>query len=125
MKTIQKLFFGCITLLCTAGVFAQSPASASGAVGQAGAASVSAHGDKKAMRAANRQLSAAVERAIYKDKNSEDVDVVAFGNAANGKVTLSGLISDPSEEQAAINAARSVPGVTSVKSVLTLREEGN
>jgi hyperosmotically inducible periplasmic protein len=126
MMTIQKLLFGCVALLCSSMIYAQSAASSSGAVGQAGTASVSQPGaGKKAVRAANRQFSTAIEHAIYKDQNVEDVDIVAFGNVATGKVILSGFISDPSQEQTAINAARKVPGVTSVKSVLTLREEGN
>lgn len=126
MMTIQKLLFGCLTLLCSTMIFAQSAASSSGAVGQAGTTSVSQSGaDKKAARTANRRFSTAIEHAIYKDQNVDGVEIVAFGNAATGKVVLSGLISDPSQEQAAINAARRVPGVTSVKSVLTLREGGN
>ena len=127
MTTIKKLLFGCIALLFSSMIFAQTTANSSGGVGQASAASVSQQGgDKKAMRAANRQFSKTVQRAIYKDlRNDEDIDIVVFGNAATGKVTLAGFISELSEEQAAINSARRVAGVTSVKSGLTLREEGN
>jgi len=126
MTTIQKLLFGCIALLCSSMIFAQNSVSSSGAVGQAGAANVSQQGgDKKAVRAANRQFSKTIQHAIYKDQDVEDVDIVVFGNASTGKVILSGFISDLGQEQAAVNAARQVPGVTAVSSRLTLREEGN
>jgi len=127
MMTIQKLLFGCIALLCSSMIFAQTPVNASSDAAQATAANVAPQGgDKKAMRAANRQFSKTVQRAIYKDqRNSEDIDIVVFGNAKTGKVKLAGFITELSEEQEAIKAARQVPGVTSVTSGLTLREEGN
>jgi hyperosmotically inducible periplasmic protein len=123
MMTIQKLLFGCVALLCSSMIFAQNSQSSSGT---AGVTTVSQQGgDKRAVRAANRHFSSIVQHAIYKDQNVEDIDIVVFGNASTGKVILSGFISDPSQEQTAINAARKVPGVTSVSSLLTLREEGN
>jgi hyperosmotically inducible periplasmic protein len=124
--TIQKLLFGCVAVLCSSMVYAQSTVNSTDAVGQTAAVNVSQQsGDRKAVRAANRQFSRTIQREIYKDQDVDDIDIVVFGNVATGKVILAGFISDPSQEQAAINAARRVPGVTAVASRLTLREEGN
>ena len=79
---------------------------------------------KKAVRAANRTFSRTVEKALYRTKGLEGMPIAVFGNAATGRVTLSGQITSEDQDRLAVDAARKVRGVTSVNSRLTLREEG-
>ena len=53
-----------------------------------------------------------------------NAQVTVFAKAKTGDVTLAGLITDESQDRVAVDAARQVPGVTSVKSKLQLRLEG-
>ncbi|VWC63716.1 BON domain-containing protein [Burkholderia lata] len=79
---------------------------------------------KKADRAADRAFAKKVRRAITKAPGIGDAQVTVFAKAKTGDVTLAGQITDPSQDQVAVDAARQVPGVTSVKSRLRVRLEG-
>lgn len=127
MTVIEKLFLGGIALLMSSVIYAQNPANSTGDAAPSAAVNPVAQGGagKKGVRIENRHFSSAIQRAIYKDHAVNDADIVVFGNAATGKVVLAGFISEQDQEQAALNAARRVPGVKEVTSNLTLREEGN
>lgn len=79
---------------------------------------------KKSVRAANRAFSKTVHKAIFKTKGLEQSTIAVFGDAKTGHVTLSGQIESQDQERIAVNAAKKVPGVTSVSSKLTLRGQG-
>ena len=79
---------------------------------------------KKAERAANRAFAKRVAHSVYKSKGMEDSDIVVFAKAKTGQVTLAGFIRSGDQDQIAQAAAGKVQGVSSVKSTLTVREEG-
>lgn len=82
------------------------------------------HAAKKAERAADRAFAKKVRQAIVRAPGVGHAQVTVFANAKTGDVTLAGQITDESQDRAAVDAARRVPGVTSVKSRLQLRLEG-
>ncbi|CAD6534171.1 hypothetical protein LMG27952_02895 [Paraburkholderia hiiakae] len=126
MMKIEKVMTGCIALLFSSLVFAQNTVDSSGMVGAEANGHAAQQGtSKSATRAANRKFALTVQRAIYRDHNVGEADIIVFANAGTGSVILVGLISDPTQEQTAIAAARQVSGVTAVTSKLTLHEEGN
>jgi osmotically-inducible protein OsmY len=117
---------GCVALLFSSMVFAQNTVDSSGMVGaEANGIAAQQGPSKSATRAANRKFALNVQRAIYRDHDVGESDIIVFANAGTGRVMLVGLISDPAQEQTAIAAARQVAGVTAVTSKLTLREGGN
>jgi osmotically-inducible protein OsmY len=79
---------------------------------------------KKTERAANRFLAKRVKQILYKTKGLDDSDIAVFAKAKTGQVTLAGFISSEDQDQIAQAAAGKVHGVASVKSTLSLREEG-
>ncbi|WP_175922961.1 BON domain-containing protein [Burkholderia latens] len=79
---------------------------------------------KKAVRAANRTFSRTIQKALSRTQGLEGMPIAVFGNAATGRVTLSGQIESEDQDRLAVEAARKVRGVTSVNSRLTLREVG-
>jgi len=86
--------------------------------------SAAARAAKKADRAADRAFAKKVRRAISKAPGIGGAQVTVFAKAKTGDVTLAGQITDQAQDQVAVDAARQVPGVTSVKSRLQLRLEG-
>ncbi|VWB33510.1 BON domain-containing protein [Burkholderia lata] len=98
-----------------------SPAASSVASPSPSAAARSA---KKADRAADRAFAKKVRQAITKAPGIGGAQVTVFAKAKTGDVTLAGQITDQAQDQVAVDAARQVPGVTSVKSRLQLRLEG-
>ncbi|VWB48064.1 transporter [Burkholderia lata] len=87
--------------------------------------SAAARSAKKADRAADRAFAKKVRQAITKAPGIGGAQVTVFAKAKTGDVTLAGQITDQSQDQVAVDAARQVPGVTSVKSRLQLRLEGS
>ncbi|AYQ42146.1 transporter [Burkholderia aenigmatica] len=87
--------------------------------------SAAARSAKKADRAADRAFAKKVRQAITKAPGIGGAQVTVFAKAKTGDVTLAGQITDPSQDQVAVEAARQVPGVTSVKSRLQVRLEGS
>ena len=79
---------------------------------------------KKAERATDRAFAKKVRQAIVRAPGVGNAQVTVFAKAKTGDVTLAGQIADESQDRAAVDAARQVPGVTSVKSKLQLRLEG-
>ncbi|WP_269501905.1 BON domain-containing protein [Burkholderia sp. IMCC1007] len=79
---------------------------------------------KKAERAADRAFAKKVRLAVMKAPGIGNAQVSVFAKAKTGDVTLAGLITDEAQDRAAVDAARQVAGVTSVKSRLQLRLEG-
>jgi osmotically-inducible protein OsmY len=102
---------------------AQSAPSAAPAE-QAAPATASPRAAKKAERAADRAFAKKVRQAIVRAPGVGNAQVTVFAKAKTGDVTLAGQIADESQDRAAVDAARQVPGVTSVKSKLQLRLEG-
>ncbi len=84
-------------------------------------AAMSPHAAKKVERAANRAFAKKVRQALMKTPGIAGAQVTVFAKAKTGAVTLAGLITDESQDKAAVEAARQVPGVTSVTSNLELR----
>ncbi|MBR8091601.1 BON domain-containing protein [Burkholderia cenocepacia] len=91
---------------------------------QAASAAASPRAAKKAERAADRAFAKKVRQAIARAPGVCNAQVTVFAKAKTGDVTLAGQIADESQDRAAVDAARQVPGVTSVKSKLQLRLEG-
>ncbi|CAB3966660.1 MULTISPECIES: BON domain-containing protein [Burkholderia] len=87
--------------------------------------SAAARSAKKADRAADRAFAKKVRQAITKAPGIGGAQVTVFAKAKTGDVTLAGQITDQAQDQVAVDAARQVPGVTSVKSRLQLRLEGS
>ncbi|WP_144162102.1 BON domain-containing protein [Paraburkholderia sp. BCC1885] len=110
-----------ITALLSTAAYAQT--AASGADTDAATTS-QAPTSKKDARAANRALSKRVKQTLYKTKGLQTADIVVFGKAATGQVTLAGFIETEDQEKIATAAAAKVQGVTSVTSKLTLQEQG-
>ncbi|WP_175885136.1 BON domain-containing protein [Burkholderia sp. BCC0044] len=79
---------------------------------------------KKAERLENRKFAKRVRQAIVKAPGIGNAQVTVFAKAKTGEVTLAGMITDEAQNKAAVEAARQVPGVTSVTSKLGLRMEG-
>ena len=78
-------------------------------------------GSAKATRQANRALSKKVLHALSKGGvNTSRINIIAKGSA----VTLAGSVTDSSQIDKATEVAKGVPGVTSVKNSLTLKEAG-
>jgi hyperosmotically inducible periplasmic protein len=110
--------------LTTASPAASSVASPSPSPSPSAAARSAARSAKKADRTANRAFAKKVHQAIAKAPGIGNAQVTVFAKAKTGDVTLAGQITDQSQDQVAVDAARQVPGVTSVKSRLRLRLEG-
>ncbi|OED15172.1 BON domain-containing protein [Burkholderia sp. A2] len=102
---------------------AQSAASAASAE-QAPSAAASPRAAKKAERAADRAFAKKVRQAVVRAPGVGNAQITVFAKAKTGDVTLAGQIADASQDRAAVDAARQVSGVTSVKSKLQLRLEG-
>jgi hyperosmotically inducible protein len=78
-------------------------------------------GSAKAARQANRALSKKVLRALSKDDvKTSGINVITKG----GAVVLAGSVTDPTQIDKAGEVAKGVPGVTSVKNSLTIKELG-
>ncbi|WP_175767053.1 BON domain-containing protein [Burkholderia cenocepacia] len=91
---------------------------------QAASAAASPRAAKKAERAADRAFAKKVRQAIARAPGVGNAQVTVFAKAKTGDVTLAGQIADEPQDRVAVDAARQVPGVTSVKSKLQLRLEG-
>lgn len=87
-------------------------------------AAASSRSAKKAERLENRTFAKKVRQAIVKAPGIGNAQVTVFAKAKTGEVTLAGMITDESQDKAAVEAARQGPGVTSVTSKLELRMEG-
>ncbi|MFJ1209814.1 BON domain-containing protein [Burkholderia pyrrocinia] len=80
--------------------------------------------EKKAEHTANRAFAKKVRQAIVKAPGIGNAQVTVFAKAKTGEITLAGMITDESQDKAAVEAARQVAGVTSVTSKLRLQLEG-
>ncbi|AZQ56343.1 BON domain-containing protein [Burkholderia cenocepacia] len=123
MKTYRMTIVASMFALCSAMSYAQSSAPEAQATAPAPSAT-SPKAVKKADRIANRAFAKKVRQAIVKNSGAGNQQVVVFANAKTGAVTLAGQITDESQDKAAVDAARQVPGVTSVTSKLQLHLEG-
>ncbi|MBR8129005.1 BON domain-containing protein [Burkholderia ambifaria] len=94
------------------------------AVASASVPNASLRAAKKAERAADRAFAKKVRQAVMKAPGIGNAQVTVFARAKTGDVTLAGLINDEAQDRAAVDVARQVAGVTSVKSRLQLRLEG-
>jgi osmotically-inducible protein OsmY len=83
------------------------------------------HESKKMQRAADRELARRIHKQLVEAKGLQNTDITVFAMADSGKVILSGIIADASQDQLAADTASKVQGVTSVSSKLTIREQGS
>ncbi|MFM0392162.1 BON domain-containing protein [Paraburkholderia phytofirmans] len=121
MKVINtfKLMGGALIVLVSVNAWSQTSESA--ATSTQSTMAPAGEGSAKSARQANRALSRKVLHALSKGGVSTSrMNVIAKG----GAVTLAGSVSDSSEIDKAAQLAKGVPGVTSVKNSLTLKEVG-
>lgn len=126
MKLRQLVVSSGFTIAVAAFAYAPAFAADSAAGGSDSTSAVSAQETptKKSVRVANRAFSKTVQKAIFKTRGLEQATISVFGNAKTGHVTLAGQITSEDQDGLAVDAAKQVPGVTSVNSKLTLREQG-
>ena len=116
MNAIRTLKLAGAALIVVASVnaWAQGSESAASSTTTQGAS-------KSTIRKANRALSRKVSQALSKGGvSTQGINVLAKG----GAITLAGGVTDPSQIDKAVSIAKGVPGVTSVKNALTIREGG-
>ncbi|WP_168789680.1 BON domain-containing protein [Paraburkholderia aromaticivorans] len=121
MKAIRtfKLMGGALIVMVSINTWSQTSESAATST-QSGMAAAG-EGSAKATRQANRALSKKVLHALSKGGVSTSrMNVVAKG----GAVSLAGSVTDATQIDKAGELAKGVPGVTSVKNSLTLKEVG-
>ena len=87
-------------------------------------AAVTSAQTKKATRAANRKFSRSIQNTLSRTKGLQGRVITVFANAATGQVTLAGQVQTEDEDHLAVESARKIRGVKSVKSELMLREKG-
>jgi hyperosmotically inducible protein len=122
MKVIKTLRLGAGALIVVVSINAWSQTSESTAPLAQPSVTSATGGSAKATRRANRALSKKVLRALSKGGVSTvRINAIAKG----GAVTLAGAVTDPSESDKATEIAKTVPGVTSVKNALTIRQIGH
>ena len=112
----QKLLFSLLAacaVLYADSVYAQKADVPAGAM---------APSSKAAMKAADRQMAHAVQKALWHTHQLQTADISVF--ARSGAVTLAGSVSDVSQINRAGTSAASVPNVKSVNNQLTVRLEG-
>jgi hyperosmotically inducible periplasmic protein len=126
MTFSYRIICGVFAALLSCGAFAQTSAPDAATSGGDAPATTKAQirAETKAERASNRALSKSVQHAIYQAKGMSDAQISVFATARDGKVILTGLITDEKQEQRATTIASGVPGVKSVSSKLSLYEEG-
>jgi hyperosmotically inducible periplasmic protein len=112
MKTTLgfKLASAALIALISFGVHAQGS--------DAALASSPAPSNAKAAKAANRALQKQVVRALSTTKGLRSSAITVRAN--NGAVILEGTVPEQSQTELAERAAAGVPGVTSVRNMLTL-----
>lgn len=103
--------------------FAEESANAAGTDAAVTSAQTSTQ-TKKATRAANRRFSRSIQGTLSRTKGLQGQAITVFANAATGQVTLAGQVQTEDEDHLAVESARKIRGVKSVKSELMLREKG-
>jgi hyperosmotically inducible protein len=113
MKRIKTQAVVCATLalVMSGGAWAQ----ASDAMSAASAATSSHPG--------NHKLTRAVQRAFAKTKGLNSTHIAV--RAHDGVVSLSGTVPQTDQVEQAASVAQGVPGVSSVKNLLSVHEEGH
>jgi len=117
MKATQviKVISGALIVLASINAYAQS-SDAMAASGTMAAPSA------KSTKAANRALQRTVRKALSKTKGLSVANITV--RARSGAVTLEGSVPEQEQIDLATQTAQGVPGVTSVKNALTIREIG-
>ncbi|MFM0008159.1 BON domain-containing protein [Paraburkholderia dipogonis] len=121
MKAIRtfKLISG--ALIVVVSINASSQTSESASTSTQSSMAPESGGSAKATRQANRALSKKVLHALSKGGvNTSRINIIAKGSA----VTLAGSVTDSSQIDKAGEITKGVPGVTSVKNSMTLKEAG-
>jgi hyperosmotically inducible periplasmic protein len=120
-KHVAWLAAGTLIALAALGAQAQGSAPADSAATSATSAPAAPGNPPmtaKETRVANRKLQRAVINALVRTKGVSVSNITVRAN--NGAVTLEGAVPEQSQIELATRAAATVPGVTSVKSALTL-----
>jgi osmotically-inducible protein OsmY len=121
MKAIKTFKLIGSALIVVVSISAWSQTSESAATSTQSSMAPAGGGSGKAARQANRALSRKVLHALSKGGvNTSRINVLAKG----GAVVLAGSVTDPALSDKATELAKGVPGVTSVKNALTLKEVG-
>jgi hyperosmotically inducible periplasmic protein len=118
VKHVARMAAGTLIALTALGVQAQSSAPADSAATSAASAPANPPMTARETRIANRKLQRAVINALVRTKGVSVSNITVRAN--NGAVTLEGAVPEQSQIELATRAAATVPGVTSVKSSLTL-----
>jgi osmotically-inducible protein OsmY len=115
MNALKPLKLAAGVLVVAASVNAFAQASDAGTAPTSSSAAPSA-------KSANKQLAKDVRHAMTKTKGLVSSNITV--RASGGAVTLAGTVPDAAQIDKATAAAKSVPGVTSVKNAVTIREVG-
>ena len=121
MKSVKTLKLIGSALIVVVSINAWSQTGESAASSTQSSMAPAEGGSAKAARQANRALSKKVIRALSKGGvKTFGINVIAKG----GAVALAGSVTDPAQIDKAGEVAKGVPGGTSVKNALTLKEVG-
>jgi len=121
MKAIKTFKLIGSALIVVVSINAWSQTSESAATSTQSSMAPAGGGSAKAARQANRALSKKVLRALSNGGvKTSGINVLAKG----GAVALAGSVTDPTQSDKAGEVAKGVPGVTSVKNDLTIKEVG-
>jgi osmotically-inducible protein OsmY len=122
MKMMGRLgVAGSATLFFSMGLYAQAqPQGDQGGIGTPSSASTQNEAShNKAARAANCELAKTVRNAILR---AGAVDpLLLYVTASDGAVVLMGSVYEMSQAERAVQIAKQIPGVTSVRDAFTLR----
>ncbi|CAG9262281.1 BON domain-containing protein [Paraburkholderia unamae] len=111
--TVRGITLVCLLLTLNAGAQPGQPAS-----GDPNGEVVSAPSSPKAVRSANRALSKRVLKALSHVKGLDAAGI--FVKASDGNIIVSGVVQEASQIPLAVQAARNVDGVRSVRESLRL-----
>lgn len=127
MNVRYKALLGGIVMTSSLACLAQGAAPETATPGAQSAqapAQATAPASPRMMKKADRAFAKKVRQAIAKAHGIGDAQFTVFAKANTGEVTLAGYVTDEQQDKVAVDAARQVPGVTSVTSKLRLRLEG-
>jgi osmotically-inducible protein OsmY len=113
LTTVRGITLVCLLFTLNAGAQPGQPAS-----GDPNGEVVSAPSSPKAVRSANRALSKSVLKALSHVKGLDAAGI--FVKASDGNIIVSGVVQEASQIPLAVQAARNVDGVRSVRESLRL-----
>jgi hyperosmotically inducible periplasmic protein len=118
-QEVRLLGAAVVAMALTLGAHAQAPGSDASSNSQS-AASATPEMSAKEAKAANRKLQKDVVRVLARTKGLVSTAITVRAN--NGDVVLEGAVPEQVQMTLAMKAAEGVPGVKSVKNMLTLSQ---